>query len=247
MQSHSNCDPIFFNAKATHSFKIFEVRKAMNRFIDLDALNETLYGGMGLVQTSIWAVGTSGEVPWPDGYYYDPDEGLELLAQAGVAPEDIKLSNTVLPTTETRFDNIKSQLAAVGINFEYEFLDPASSFNSPVYGSSLIFGPYGYTDAKPYVPWTLILMPDALLKAVYTDLYDPELYDAMCSTYEAMMTAFTWEEMLENSKALTDMVQRDYCAMPGVQKPYFAAFNKDLKGIVLVTDEHVLLWNYLYL
>ena len=81
--------PLFLNAGKVSEFQIFEVRKAINRFTDLDALNDALYGGMGVVQQSIWSAGSSGEVPWPEGFYYDEAEGLELMAAAGIAPEEL--------------------------------------------------------------------------------------------------------------------------------------------------------------
>ena len=247
LQGNGNCVPIFFNVKETPVFEHYEVRKAMNRFIDLDELNATLYEGNGLVQSSIWAVGTLGEVPWPEGFYYDPDEGLALLADAGIAPETIKLKSTINKMAEDLYANIKSQLARVGITFEYEFLGLAASSPKPLWDSSILYGSNGYMNAEPWVPWTFILMPDALIRHIYTELYDHELYDAQCSTYEAMLSAFTWDEMVTHSKNLTDMVQKDYVGMPGVQAPYYMAFNADLKGIVVITESHVLLWNYLYL
>ncbi len=62
-----------------------------------------------------------------------------------------------------------------------------------------------------------------------------------------MLSSFTWDEMLEKSKTLTDMYQKDYGALPGVQAPSFAAFSKRLKGVVVVTEQRILLWHYLYL
>jgi len=246
LQSYGNCYPIFLNAKETPAFEHYEVRKAINRFLDLDKLNEALYDGNALVQSSIWSVGTTGEVPWPEGFYYAPDEGLALLAEAGIEPESIKLENTIIETAENLYLNIQSQLAEVGVNFEYEFLPPEASFTTPLWKSAIQYNNYGYTNKKPWVPWTFILMPDALIRLVYTDLYDPELYDAQCSTYEAMLSAATWDETVTHAKTLTDMVQRNYVGLPGLQPPCYMAFNADVKGIVVISENHVLLWNYLY-
>ena len=82
---------------------------------------------------------------------------------------------------------------------------------------------------------------------IWTDLYDEALYSEMYAAYESMMTSPDWESMLSSCRNLTDMVQRDYAALPGVQPPFYAFFRNDIKGIVMVTESHDLLWNYLYL
>jgi len=248
LEGHGNCDPLFFNAKSVPEFQIFEVRKAMNRFIDLEALNTILYDGKGLVQDSLWSVDSSGAVPWPEGFYYDEAEGLELMAAAGVDPASMHFEAKIIDTGADYFVTVQGQLAKVGITMEVLPLEPEANFTFLKNGDfTITAGNSGYTDSAPYGPWTFILLPEHLIKEVWCDIYDPDLYAQMCDEYYAMTSAALWDDMLEHCHNLTDLLQRDYGAMPGLQKPYYAAFRKDIKNIILTTENHSLLWFYLYL
>ena len=247
IRGHNNANPIFLNAREYPEFSIYEVRKAFNRFIDLDALNNDLYGGHGLVQSSIWSPNSSGEVPWPEGFYYAPEEGHELLAAAGIQATEVHIETYTGSHIVDYFAALSSQLAREGITLEYGKEPPNGGSTYMMRGDwTVTAGNAGYANISPYMPWTFILLPEHLIKMVWADLYDPALYDNMRSEYEAMISACTWDEMVAHCKTLTDLVQKDYAAMPGVQAPYFAAFNKELKGIVLIGENHTLLWNYLY-
>ncbi|MBR6812152.1 MAG: ABC transporter substrate-binding protein, partial [Oscillospiraceae bacterium] len=246
LKSCPSGSPIFFKAHLVPELQIFEVRKAINRFIDLEALNKEIYGGFGLVQSSVWSVGSSGEVPWPEGFYYSPEEGHELMAAAGLDTVGFTFKTTTT-ASGAELEIIKRQLAEGGINMELYVHPVESSFSYLPDEEIVSVGSPGYSNATPYDPWNFILLPDSLLRLVRSDVYDPELYAAMCDTYDEMLSSFTWDEMLEKSKTLTDMLQKDYGALPGVQAPSFAAFSKRLKGIVYISEQHVLLWNYLYL
>jgi len=220
----------------------------MNRFIDFAALNTIMYDDMGLIQDSLWSVDSSGAVPWPEGFYYDPDEGLELMAQAGVDPNEMSFEAKIIDSSGDFFVTIQGQLAKVGITMEVQPLEPEANFTFLMNGDyTITAGNSGYADSAPYGPWTFILLPEHLIKEVWTDLYDPDLYAQMCDEYYAMTSAPLWDEMLEHCRNLTDMLQRDYGAMPGIQAPYFAAFNKEIKDIVIISENHSLLWFYLYL
>ena len=247
LQGHGSASAIFLDANEIPEFQIYEVRKAMNRLIDLDALNNELYGGLGLVQSSLWSVDSFGEVEWSEGFYYDPDEAFELFAAAGIDASSLQWNARIADYEIDTFEILKKQLAAAGITLEFTRIMTESSYSE----DHMRYAPFnegsqGYSNAKPYLPWTFILLPEHLIKMVWADLYDPALYDNMRSEYEAMISACTWDEMVAHCKTLTDLVQKDYAAMPGVQAPYFAAFNKELKGIVLIGENHTLLWNYLY-
>jgi len=248
MQGHGNCNPLLLNAKTVPEFCIYEIRKAMNRLIDLEAINTILYDDMGLIQTSLWTVGSAGEVPWPEGFYYDQAEGLELFAQAGVDPNEFQFEAKVIDTGADFFVTIQGQLAKVGITMDVLPLEAEANFTFMMNGDyTITVGNAGYSDAKPYLAWTFILLPEHLIKEVWSDIYDPELYEEMCNEFYAMTSSATWDEMMGHADNLTIMLQEDYGAIPGIQSPYFAAFNKDIKGIILVTENHTLLWHYLYL
>jgi len=199
------------------------------------------------VSTSIWSSDSTGEVPWSEGFYHNEQEGLELLAAAGIDPNEFSFETKVGFTSTAYYEIISKQLAKVGITFSFIEEQPEMSSTFLVRGDwTITNGNSGYKNARPFLPWTFILLPEHLIRMIWTDAYDPALYETMCAEYEAMVSSSTWDEMLTHCKSLTDMVQRDYAAMPGVQAPYFAAFNKELKGIVLIGENHTLLWNYLY-
>ena len=62
-----------------------------------------------------------------------------------------------------------------------------------------------------------------------------------------MTSAPTWEEMMVHCKQLTVYEQEDYGGLNGIQSPYFAAYAPYVKDVVIITENHSLLWYYLYL
>ena len=186
MVSNGNCSPLFLNAKTVPEFMQFEARKSISRFIDFEAINNLMYDDMGLVQRSLWTVGSSGEVPF-DGFYYDPDEGLELLASIGVDPKSMAFPAKVIDSSGDFFVTIQGQLAKVGIDMEVQPLEPEANFTFLKNGDwTITVGNSGYSDSAPYGPWTFILLPEHLIKECWQDLYDPDLYAKMVDEYNGM-------------------------------------------------------------
>jgi len=246
IRNYGNANPFFFNAKTVPEFEIFEVRKAMNRFIDLDAINQLMYDDMGLKQKSLWTVGSSGDVPF-DGFYFDRDEGLELMASVGVDPKSMSFSANIIDSSGDLFVTVAGQLEKVGIKMEVVPLEPQANFTFLKNGDwTITAGNSGYADSSPYGPWTYILRPEHLIKEVWSDLYNPELYQQMLDTYDKMITALTWDEMLVNCRRLTTYLQEDFGAMNGIQPPWFAAFDKSLKCLVFASENHFHLLYYMY-
>ena len=247
LMSQGNCSPNFLNAKTVPEFCFHEVREAMSRFIDWDAINGLMYDNMGLVQTSLWSVGSSGEVPF-DGYHYNEAEGLELMAKAGVDPKSMNFPVKIIDSSGDLFVTIQGQLNKVGIQIEVQPLEPEANFTFMMNGDwTITAGNSGYSDARPYLAWTFILLPEHLIKECWQDVYDPELYEKMKDEYYAMTSAPTWDEMMVHCKQLTVYEQEDYGALNGIQAPYFAAFAPYVKDVVIITENHSVLWYYLYL
>lgn len=247
LMSNGNCSPNFLNAKTVPEFCHHEVREAMSRFIDWDAINNLMYDNMGLVQTSMWSVGSSGEVPF-DGYYYNEAEGLELMAQAGVDPKSMDFVAKIIDSSGDLFVTIQGQLNKVGIQMEVQPLEPEANFTFMMNGDwTITAGNSGYSDARPYLAWTYILLPEHLIKECWQDVYDPELYEKMKDEYYAMTSAPVWDEMMVHCKQLTVYEQEDFGALNGIQAPYFAAFNTYVKDVVITTENHSVLWYYMYL
>jgi len=247
LQGNGNSSPLFFNAKMVPEFEIYEVRKAMNRFIDLEGINQIMYDGMGLVQTSLWTIGSSGEVPWPEGFYYDFDEGMALMNEAGIDPASMHFNAKIIESGADLFVTIQGHLAKAGITMEVEPLEAAANFTFLMNGEwTITAGNSGYMDSAPYGPWNFILKPEHLIKEVWCDIYDPELYQLMLDTHAKMSSALTWDEMLVHCRELTRLEQEDYGAMPGVQGTYFAAINPELKGVTFITENHAIQMYYMY-
>ncbi|NLT39685.1 MAG: hypothetical protein GXX89_04395 [Clostridiales bacterium] len=239
-------NPLWLNAKKIVEFQKKEVRMAIDRFIDNAAIDQLINDGLGIVGDSIWPVGTPGYVPY-DGFYYDPDEGNELLASVGMTAGDIKFHTTVPDFAKSQFEAIQDQLSKSGVEITLEIIEAEANFTYLRNGDwSLQVGSTGYSSTGPYLPWTYILKPDALIKQCWQDVYDPDLYQKMLDEYDLMVTASTWDEMLEHCKQLTVYQQEDFGALAGIQNPGFVAFSKEFKGVVFTTDNIYLQAYYMY-
>ncbi|MBR6812602.1 MAG: hypothetical protein IKM51_04425, partial [Oscillospiraceae bacterium] len=190
--------------------------------------------------------GTSGYV-YTDDYYYDVDEGYELLESVGMTTADINFTVTCQEGADTMFVALQNQLSKVGIEFDIEIIEAAANFTLLMNGDwTATVGSNAYTNAAPYVPWTFILKKDAMLKQIWTDIYNPELFEEMLVEYDAMTTAATWDEMLEHCHALTKMAQDDHAALLGLQRPGFIILNGEYKNAIYYTATQYLMLYYLY-
>ncbi|MBK5258520.1 MAG: hypothetical protein JJE51_02935 [Thermoanaerobaculia bacterium] len=70
---------------STAPFDRVEVRQAVNCAINRERINETVFGGMGLVANGLLPPGLAGYNERLKGYDYDPDRAKSLLAKAGYA------------------------------------------------------------------------------------------------------------------------------------------------------------------
>jgi|GEM_PF-878066 ABC-type transport system substrate-binding protein len=235
-------NPMWLNAKQAEIFTVPEVREAMCRFIDFASVNEQAFAGLGSVQDSLWAKGSSAYVR-AEGFYCDPDEGLRLLASAGLEPSDISFE--VVYYEEEVLLAVQRELEAVGVDMRLKPYDPSSSFTSLTREPVSFINP-GYSNTSPYGLWKLILPPGAPVKLCWQDIYDPGLYQAMLDEYDAMSTALTWDDMLSHCRQITKYVQDDFGAIGGVQAPVLIALNGDFKNGVYFTENcHIQLY-YLY-
>ncbi len=244
--SRGASNPMWLNAKKTEVFRIFEAREAVCRFIDFSSVNERLYSGMGSVQDSLWAEGSSGYVP-AGQFYYDPEEGQQLLASAGLEPSDISFS-VIYTGYPDMYAAVQSELTKAGVQMEIKPLDPKYSFLPAFQGdwSIYFFGSMGYSNVSPHSPWKYILKRDAQRKLCWQDIYDPELYQMMLDEYDAMMTSLTWGGMISHCRRLTEYVQDDFGAIGAVQAPVFIALGREFKNGVFFSENHHIQLYYLY-
>ncbi len=243
----SDTAPLWFNAKKVEAFSIFEVRKAMCRFIDFTAINDLIYSGMGDTPSSLWAAGSPGYVH-SDEFYYSPEQGKKLLAGVGLAPGDISFTSTIHESGKDQFIAIQNYLDKQGIHMDVKIIDAAANFTCLQTGDwTVTIGCVGYRSSAPYLPWTYALKPDAAIKQVWSDIYDPDLYQKMLDEYDMMSTAETWDEMLEHCRMITKYLQDDFGAIPGIQKPDFLVLSSRFKNAVYYTESHALMCWYLYI
>ena len=243
----SDTAPLWFNAKTVEAFRIYEVRNAICRFIDFEAINDLIYNGYGDNPSSIWAADTPGYVH-SDDFYYSPDVGNKLLAGVGLSADDISFTSTIYEDAKEQFIAIQNYLGKQGINMEVSVIDAGTNYTYLQSGDwSITIGAVGYRGASPYLPWTYILRPDASIRHIWCDVYDPGLYQKMLDEYDMMSTAETWDEMLAHCKNITALVQSDFGAVPGIQKPDFLVMSSRIKNAVYYTESHALMCWYLYI
>ncbi len=239
-------DSIWFNPSLYKPFEDKSVRKAICCLIDTEAINQQIYCGMGNIQTGIWAEGSLSYVPF-EGCGYDSEEGLALLADAGLSPEDISFVIRDNGDKTKLNELIKEQLNSFGMNIEIAYRSPEWPYYY-VNGSPLtVPGKMGYYYGEArfgifagsglQVPWTGIMQAyngedltgiamdfsSPMWKFSWQEIYAPDLYAQMCDLYDRMMSTAHWDEMVECARELTRIVQEDYAALPLVQEPVFFA------------------------
>ncbi len=226
--------PIWLNPGHSEYLQTFEVRQAMCRLIDLQSMNDELYMGLGTVQNSIWAAGSPCYVP-DSSFYYDPNEGFELLASVGVSPHMVQLSQQI-STDDRMLEKIYSQLRDSHFDIELSYYTDEWS-TTPIMSGEWNFTVTGfsYCNFRPDAPWGFCLPQGALIKCCCQDIYDPRLYSVMLEKYEQLNSAARWEELAGLGRELTELVQDDFGALPGVQPPFIAALSEDFTGAVYVS------------
>jgi peptide/nickel transport system substrate-binding protein len=115
-------------------FDDIRVRRAMSMAIDMEAINESVNGGLGQIITWPHAkvTGYEGlylglddpEIPASvkELYIYNPDKAKQLLTEAGY-PDGFKTSALILATNGDNFAIYKDYFAKVGIDMELEIME----------------------------------------------------------------------------------------------------------------------------
>lgn len=116
--SSSRINYLALNALVEGPMQDEKVRQAINYAVDVDELLDNILNGYGTKMTGPLSQLNSGYVETFD-YGYDPDKAVELLAEAGYKPEDLKLT---LETPSGRYpmdshvaQGIAAQLQRIGI------------------------------------------------------------------------------------------------------------------------------------
>lgn len=241
MTSYGDSSPIWLNAGSVKAFELFEVRKALSCFIDLNAINQQAYMGLGCVQDSIWAEGTPAYCK--ANTEFNIDLGYKLLSTVGLGSEDISFVHTrqknttgdiSLSVTGYFEDALCEQLNNCGVNMEIAEYGAEASVTPLMDGSwSITIQNAGYTEISPNRPWLYSLSDFQILKLCNQELYDSELYNALKEVYSAMAASQNWNELVSHCKEITSLVQDDYSVLPGVQPPIIIAYSNYYSGVTI--------------
>ncbi len=215
-------------------------------FVDFHSINDSVYSGLGRVQDSIWAESIPGYVQ-TDRYYYDPDEGRELLASVGMVPSDIKFSFAYTTHPWETIGEVVVEWEKAGVQIDLTVIRPEDSFLPKLDNIGLMQVGSGYTGILTAAFWMRMLMGvNTPYKVSWQELYGPDLYRQIQDEYDAMIAAATWYDMLEHAAAMTKITQDIFGAVACVQAPNFIALSKDFKNGVYFSEDHDIQLYYLY-
>ncbi|GAB3057239.1 ABC transporter substrate-binding protein [Virgibacillus ainsalahensis] len=120
-RSENNVGYVGFNTQKEPLDQV-EVRQAINYAIDQESIAEALYAGYANTAVNPLPPGYLGYNEDVEGYEYDPDRAMELLAEAGYEDGlDIELwtmpvARPYMPDPETVSQIVQNNLAEVGVN-----------------------------------------------------------------------------------------------------------------------------------
>ena len=109
-------------------FDDVRVRKALQKAVNIDEINKTVFGGKGEVMyldhfhPTRLGYNPNWEKRFPDAYGYDPEAAKKLLADAGYA-SGLTLEMIITDSEETtQHQLLQSQLKRVGIDVKFTVL-----------------------------------------------------------------------------------------------------------------------------
>lgn len=118
--------PLWMEMNVTKSpFDDVRVRQALNYAVNKELLVEKLLGGLGVVLPGALSPFNNFADPTLEPYPYDPDKALELLGEAGYAPEDISFVIDVTEGLKDRAEAVMGMLQALGIDVTVRVWDYA--------------------------------------------------------------------------------------------------------------------------
>ena len=179
---------------------------------------------------------------WPDGadgfieseeYYYDPEEGRQMLKDMGMTPEETEINIKVYALTPGSFEDVVIKtLRDHGfiINVTEHGLHWSTYNTSDLYESSFYFSGTSvvYAAAQRF---------ELLLRgATGAYFYDNELYAKLCAELDAIETAKTRAEEYEHLENITRYVQDDIATLGGVCYPLYIVTSPGFTGLEVVEN-----------
>ncbi|MCQ2558458.1 MAG: ABC transporter substrate-binding protein, partial [Oscillospiraceae bacterium] len=224
-------NPFWMNPTVNPIFQDAVVREALCHMVNWDDVNELAYDGLFGVHNSYWD--GSGEYPYDESYDYDPDLGLQMLADAGYKPEDIKFTMLADPDftdVETVLTQMFNDLGLVNVGFET--LDGATCYGMLKGGTYEVFPCHnGYSLESCLTPFTMGMVEGGAQPVMFLKAANPEAYDEAMEYYNAATVAPTYEEYVANVAQLTRICQENHLSFGGLNTTRFYAVNDTISGV----------------
>ena len=231
-------DTLFFNTSCA-PFDDPAVREAISYLINKDDVNAAAYDSNGVVTSCPWPNNNGLYKDYSDLYSYDVDKGLQILADAGYAPEDISFEILAPSSSELQVlavENIQAQLLALGMDIS------VTTYDRPTYMSYIRDKDYqcaihdiGTTNEKNQA-WANSFVSDGLNH--FNNFIDsnPELQAKLDTAWTEAMGCTTMAEQNDILRAATDLLAAEYAFLPLVENSVYFACNADLDGLVVNHD-----------
>ncbi|MCR4606602.1 MAG: hypothetical protein K5771_02610 [Oscillospiraceae bacterium] len=232
------CNPFWFNAseKGNVIFQNAAVREALCHMIDWEEVNNLAYNGLYGVPNGLYD--GLGGYPYDDSYSYDPELGLQILADAGIKPEDVKfkfLADPDFVTIETVLVQMLNDLGLVNVDFET--LDGGTCYGMLKGGTYECFPCHnGYSEETCLTPYTMGLagsdIPGTGAQPVlFLKWMNEEAFKEAEEYYLAARVAPTYEEYVENVSNITRLAQENHAALGSLCVTRFYAVNPEISGV----------------
>ncbi|WP_436775234.1 ABC transporter substrate-binding protein [Yinghuangia sp. YIM S09857] len=124
------------DGKVTPELKDPRVRQAVNHALDRATMLAQLRQGRGTATSQVFGPTSSGYKPELDNYYaHDPAKAKALLAEAGYGNGfTLKLPRVATIVNDALASSLQTDLKAVGINLEWEQVEPAKAIDRIIRG-----------------------------------------------------------------------------------------------------------------
>lgn len=230
------CNPFWMNSTVNPIFKNAAVREALCHMIDWNEVNELAYNGLFGVPDSYYD--GQGGYPYDDSYSYDPELGLQILADAGIKPEDVKFTMLADPdftTVETVLTQMFNDLGLVNVTFET--LDGATCYGMLKGGTYEVFPCHnGYSEESCLTPYTMGLWGADIegtgaQPVVFLKDMNEEAFNEVCDLYVKAAASGSYEEYVDNVSNITRILQENHCALGGLCTTRFYAVNPEISGV----------------
>lgn len=206
---------IYFNTKQGVTANP-DIRKALSLAIDRETIAEALWGGRVRVMNDYYLPGEFAYDPNRPIFAYDPDQAMELLAQAGYNGEVLEFTPPSAYYTNGRLvtDVIAEMWRAVGVNVEYTPLDTAAWAERSLAGNNIATLQSFGTSGDP-ATGSIVQAWGSWVGAYYTP---DEEFMALAAEAAASLDP---EVRLRNYRAIADIMDRDMPIAPLYQSVEF--------------------------